>query len=292
MSNINFFRVLQSSGIGGSSGGEIDWDDFTLSSHFTSSVNSSDLDVKSDQTEIFLAPYNTKRIDVYDFDTTGDISGGITFSTTGTTLNKYFGGFQFNPTGTKVFALMRNSLAGVTTGIYQYNLTTAWDTSTMSSTEDEYVAFSTLNSNISTVTSRAFTIDEDGLNINNRNFVGYIIKKEPNHLSNFINLGHQSYLCQNVCHVLRDHEAKEKFIGPRFMIRLASLEMHPMDDADRIPEIKNDYGSGMCNITRCCTEVCPEDIQITDDGIIPLKERVVDRYFDPFMILFRKLFKK
>lgn len=165
MSNINFFRVLQSSGIGGPSGGEIDWDDFTLSSHFTSSVNSSDLDVKSDQTEIFLAPYNTKRIDVYDFNTTGDISDGITFSTTGTTLNKYFGGFQFNPTGTKVFALMRNSLAGVTTGIYQYNLTTAWDTSTMSSTEDEYVAFSTLNSNISTVTSKAFTIDEDGLNI-------------------------------------------------------------------------------------------------------------------------------
>ena len=53
------------------------------------------------------------------------------------------------------------------------------------------------------------------------------------------------------------------------MIRLASLEMHPMDDADRIPAIKEDYGSGMCNITRCCTEVCPEDIQITDDGIIP-----------------------
>ena len=102
----------------------------------------------------------------------------------------------------------------------------------------------------------------------------------------------ECYLCQNVCHVLRDQDAKEKFVGPRFMIRLASLEMHPMDDADRIPSIKEDYGSGMCNITRCCTEVCPEDIQITDDGIIPLKERVVDRYFDPLMILFRKIFKK
>ena len=102
----------------------------------------------------------------------------------------------------------------------------------------------------------------------------------------------ECYLCQNVCHVIRDQEAKDKFVGPRFMIRLASLEMHPMDDVDRIPEIKEDYGSGMCNITRCCTEVCPEDIQITDDGIIPLKERVVDRYFDPLMILFKKIFKK
>jgi len=102
----------------------------------------------------------------------------------------------------------------------------------------------------------------------------------------------ECYLCQNVCHVIRDQEQKDKFVGPRFMIRLASLEMHPMDDVDRIPAIKKEYGSGMCNITRCCTEVCPEDIQITDDGIIPLKERVVDRYFDPLMIFFRRIFKK
>ena len=165
MSNINFFRVLQSGGVGGSSGGEIDWDDFTLSLHTTSSIVTSDIDVNSNQTEIFFSPSGAKRIDVYDFNTTGDVSDGFTFSTTGTTLNKWFGSFQFNPTGTKVFALMRESAAGAVTGIYQYNLTTAWDTSTMSSTEDEYVAFSTLNSNINTVTGRAFAIDEDGLNI-------------------------------------------------------------------------------------------------------------------------------
>ena len=76
------------------------------------------------------------------------------------------------------------------------------------------------------------------------------------------------------------------------MTRLASLEMHPYDRADRIPDIKNDHGSGMCNITRCCTEVCPEEIQITDDAIIPLKERVVDRFYDPITILFRKIFGK
>jgi len=100
----------------------------------------------------------------------------------------------------------------------------------------------------------------------------------------------ECYLCQDVCHVLRDHQKKEEFIGPRFMIRLASLEMHPLDTADRIPAIKEEFGSGMCNITRCCTNVCPEHIQITDNGIIPLKERVVDRYYDPILWLFRKLF--
>jgi len=101
----------------------------------------------------------------------------------------------------------------------------------------------------------------------------------------------ECYLCQNVCHVLRDHDKKDKFIGPRFMIRLAGLEMHPLDSTNRIPMIKESFGSGMCNITRCCTDVCPEHIQITDNGIIPLKERVVDRYFDPIKMLFRKLFK-
>ena len=100
----------------------------------------------------------------------------------------------------------------------------------------------------------------------------------------------ECYLCQNVCHVLRDNEKKNEFVGPRFMIRLASLEMHPLDSADRIPNVKKDHGSGMCNITRCCTDVCPAHIQITDNAIIPLKERVVDRYYDPLMRLYKKLF--
>ena len=102
----------------------------------------------------------------------------------------------------------------------------------------------------------------------------------------------ECYLCQNVCHVIRDNDTKENFVGPRFMARLASLEMHPYDRADRIPDIKNDHGAGMCNITKCCTEVCPEEIQITDDAIIPLKERIVDRFYDPITILFRKIFGK
>ncbi len=98
-------------------------------------------------------------------------------------------------------------------------------------------------------------------------------------------------LCQNVCHVLRDHEKKDKFVGPRFLVRLASLEMHPLDTADRIPDIKDVFGSGMCNITGCCTEVCPAGIKITDNAIIPLKERVVDRYYDPIAWIARKFSK-
>ena len=102
----------------------------------------------------------------------------------------------------------------------------------------------------------------------------------------------ECYLCQDVCHVLRDRDGREEntFVGPRFMIRLASLEMHRLDTADRIPAVRDEFGSGMCNITKCCTEVCPEHIHITDNGIIPLKERVVDRFYDPIAMLMRKIF--
>ena len=100
----------------------------------------------------------------------------------------------------------------------------------------------------------------------------------------------ECYLCQNVCHVLRERDGKERFVGPRFMIALAGLEMHPLDVDDRIPEIKNEFGSGMCNITRCCTDVCPEGIAITDNGIIPLKERVIDRYYDPLRVIAGRIF--
>jgi succinate dehydrogenase / fumarate reductase iron-sulfur subunit len=100
----------------------------------------------------------------------------------------------------------------------------------------------------------------------------------------------ECFLCQDVCHVLRDRERKDAFVGPRFLIRLASLEMHPLDAADRVPAIKDEYGAGMCNITRCCTEVCPEHIGITDNGIIPLKERIADRYYDPLRVIAGRLF--
>ena len=97
----------------------------------------------------------------------------------------------------------------------------------------------------------------------------------------------ECFLCQNVCHVLRTHDQKEHFMGPRFMVRLASVEMHPLDTADRIPFIKEEAGVGYCNITKCCTEVCPEEIHITDNAIIPLKERVIDRYYDPMFWFLR-----
>ena len=97
----------------------------------------------------------------------------------------------------------------------------------------------------------------------------------------------ECFLCQDVCHVLRDHQLNEAFIGPRYLVYTAALEMHPLDTEDRIPELKQAHGIGYCNITKCCTKVCPENIHITDNAIIPLKERVVDRYFDPIKKLFR-----
>jgi succinate dehydrogenase / fumarate reductase, iron-sulfur subunit len=99
----------------------------------------------------------------------------------------------------------------------------------------------------------------------------------------------ECFLCQNVCHVLRDHEKTEQFGGPRFFVRVAGLEMHPLDDGDRIDLVRDQLGLGLCNITKCCTEVCPEHIHITDNAIIPLKERVVDRHYDPVLWLWRKL---
>ena len=115
---------------------------------------------------------------------------------------------------------------------------------------------------------------------------GYVMMQEDVDRTQEFRKCIECYLCQNVCHVLRDHDRKDKFVGPRFMIRLASLEMHPLDMEDRVPATRDEYGSGFCNITRCCTDVCPEKIQITDNGIIPMKERVVDRYYDPLARLF------
>ena len=97
----------------------------------------------------------------------------------------------------------------------------------------------------------------------------------------------ECFLCQDVCHVLRDHQKQESFIGPRFFAFVAALEMHPLDALDRTAELRETDGIGYCNITKCCTSVCPEDIQITDNAIIPLKERVADRYYDPLKALVR-----
>jgi succinate dehydrogenase / fumarate reductase iron-sulfur subunit len=100
----------------------------------------------------------------------------------------------------------------------------------------------------------------------------------------------ECFLCQDTCHVIRDHdENKAVFAGPRFFIRIAELNMHPLDTLERRHSAQEEYGLGYCNITKCCTEVCPEGIHITDNAIIPMKERVVDAKYDPAFGLFRKL---
>ena len=97
----------------------------------------------------------------------------------------------------------------------------------------------------------------------------------------------ECFLCQDVCHVLRDHGGRDRYFGPRFMVRIAALEMHPKDTISRTALLHGKGGIGFCNITKCCEEVCPEHIHITDNAIIPLKERVADEYFDPWRALLR-----
>jgi succinate dehydrogenase / fumarate reductase iron-sulfur subunit len=97
----------------------------------------------------------------------------------------------------------------------------------------------------------------------------------------------ECFLCQDVCHVLRDHHKHEEFIGPRFLVHVAALEMHPLDTENRLQELRKAQGIGYCNITKCCTKVCPEHITITDNAIIPLKERVVDECYDPITKLWQ-----
>lgn len=101
----------------------------------------------------------------------------------------------------------------------------------------------------------------------------------------------ECFLCQDVCHVLREHELHARFAGPRYFVHIASLEMHPLDVEDRREDLKKANGIGFCNITKCCTNVCPQEITITDNAIIPLKERVADKFYDPLKKLFR-IFKK
>ncbi len=97
----------------------------------------------------------------------------------------------------------------------------------------------------------------------------------------------ECFLCQDVCHVLREHHLHDEFVGPRFFVYTAALEMHPLDTEDRLDELAKAQGIGYCNITKCCTNVCPENITITDNAIIPLKERVADEAYDPIKKLFK-----
>ena len=97
----------------------------------------------------------------------------------------------------------------------------------------------------------------------------------------------ECFLCQDVCHVLREHRHFEEFAGPRFFVHIAALEMHPLDVENRVSELKKAHGIGFCNITTCCRKICPENITITENAIIPLKERVVDQFYDPLSRLFR-----
>src|ERR1700730_15336653 len=100
----------------------------------------------------------------------------------------------------------------------------------------------------------------------------------------------ECFLCQDVCHVMRSHNSADRFYGPRSFVRVASLEMHPKDVLDRTEQTREEGGLGDFNITKCCTDVCPEQIHIADHTLYPLKERVADRHWDPVRFVGRKRF--
>jgi len=97
----------------------------------------------------------------------------------------------------------------------------------------------------------------------------------------------ECFLCQDVCHVLREHGMFDRFVGPRHLVYAAALEMNPLDTENRAGDLQRAHGIGYCNITKCCSKVCPESIAITDNAIIPLKERVIDQLYDPVVKLLR-----
>ena len=99
----------------------------------------------------------------------------------------------------------------------------------------------------------------------------------------------ECFLCQDVCHVLRDHHKHAEFIGPRFSSTSRRSRCTRSTPRIASPSSRSSSGIGYCNITKCCTKVCPEHITITDNAIIPLKERVVDRFYDPVTRLLRVL---
>ena len=98
----------------------------------------------------------------------------------------------------------------------------------------------------------------------------------------------ECFLCQDVCHVLRDHHKHDEFIGPRFLVHTAALEMHPLDTEDRVPRAaRRRTASATATSPSAAPRSARRTSHITDNAIIPLKERVVDRYFDPLAKLFR-----
>lgn len=100
----------------------------------------------------------------------------------------------------------------------------------------------------------------------------------------------ECFLCQDVCHVIREHQSN--YFGPKHMVKIAALDMHPLDIIDRAPLLHHEGGIGFCNITKCCQQICPEGIRITDNAIIPEKERVVNEFYDPIAMLVRRIRRK
>lgn len=97
----------------------------------------------------------------------------------------------------------------------------------------------------------------------------------------------ECFLCQDVCHVVRQQKGLARYMGPRAMVRLAALEAHPKDVLSRTDLLRGPAGIAYCDISRHCQDVCPEQIAIVDAAIFPLKERLGNDYLEPWRALLR-----
>ncbi|MBI4020042.1 MAG: 2Fe-2S iron-sulfur cluster binding domain-containing protein [Candidatus Aenigmarchaeota archaeon] len=78
-------------------------------------------------------------------------------------------------------------------------------------------------------------------------------------------------ICHDVCHANRE---KLDYTGPRNLVKVMAQQLHPRNTLDRVPLLEG-AGVNFCNVTRCCQQVCPQEIHITTNGIIPLKEAFI-----------------
>ena len=68
----------------------------------------------------------------------------------------------------------------------------------------------------------------------------------------------ECFLCQDVCHVLREHHKHDEFIGPRFLVYVAALEMHPLDTENRLEDLKDTTASATATSPSAAPKFAPK----------------------------------
>jgi len=100
---------------------------------------------------------------------------------------------------------------------------------------------------------------------------------------------HRMFSSADVCHVLRDHGKHEKLRGPRLFVRVACLEMPIRSTASRAPSSSRTNSASACATSpNVAAKSAPKKFT-SPKRHHSVKERVVDEYYDPVMMLVRKI---